>query len=390
VRICTDIDFGGDCKNIGLGRCEYRPNQQLLSLPFCRDALFRYPSMSSVGIPNDSLSSLKIPPGVVVVLYNDENFKGDNLELRGDSKDLRSLSWNDRASSMIVQTSDETKRQQEAQMFQSVVSRVVTAEQAAAAPKTCDTCCPAPPNPLKMPPASCSDVAVDLDSISNMLAALSSLLRRQHVSDLCKVSGSISDIVSAGTNSVIPNVDIAKNAEDLKNAVDSLLKQSKARVAFEISAQTAAAINAHLEAEKAKVDALKKKQDEDERKLRDDMAALSKAQEEQKVRDAQVAKDLAARAALLQKVCLVCCCEEPRSLYYRRKMTRLNSRPRSWLAKQRKPVCSKRLSLSRPKKSSSKLKRSRKRRHWQLRRPKMMRTSKPRKKLLLIKKLLKL
>lgn len=262
--------------------------------------------MNAAGIPANSLSSLKIPSGVVVLLYDQSDFKGNVAEFKNDIKDLRGASWNDRASSMIIQSADDRRREQEAQIFQSVVQKVVTAEKAAAVPKTCDTCCPPIPNPLIMPPASCSDVSVDLKSISNTLATLSRLIRSQHLSDLCKVAGSIkanTGLISLfQKNSVVPNSDIAQQADNLKDYVDSLLKQSKARVEFDASAQTAAAIKAKLDEEKAKVDALKKKQEADEKKLRDDMAALAKAQAEQKIKDEKAKKDAADKAAAAKKV----------------------------------------------------------------------------------------
>ena len=192
--------------------------------------------------------------------------------------------------------------------FDSVLSNIVTAvntAKSAAAPKTCDTCCPPAPNPLIMPPASCSDVAVDLKSISNTLNTLTRIIRSQHLSDLCKVAGSIKSsdgISSLGKTSVVPNGDIAQKADDLKSFVDSLLEQSNARVAFDASAQSAAAVKAKLDEERAKVDALQKKQDDIEKKLKDDMAALAKAQAEQKIKDEQAKKDAADRAARDQKV----------------------------------------------------------------------------------------
>jgi membrane-associated HD superfamily phosphohydrolase len=263
--------------------------------------------MNFVGIPNDSISSIKIPSGAVVVLYEHDDFQGSQIEFKNDVKNLVDFSWNDRASSIVVQSGDDRKRQEETQIFRSVLNKVVTAEKAAAAPKTCDTCCPPVPNPLIMPPASCSDVAVDLKSISNTLDTLTRLIRSQHLSDLCKVAGSIkpSDGITSlrvGPASVVPNRDIAQKADDLKSFVDSLLQQSNARVAFDASAQSAAAIKAKLDEEKAKVDALQKKQDEIEKKMRDDMAALAKAQAEQKLKDEQAKKDAADRAARAQKV----------------------------------------------------------------------------------------
>jgi hypothetical protein len=258
--------------------------------------------MSAVGVPNDSISSIKMPAGVIVLMYEHDDFKGKEAEFKVDMKDLRAVDWNDRASSIVVLSADDRRRQQEAQIFQSVVKKVVTAENAAAAPRTCDTCCAPAPNPLIMPPASCSDVAVDLSSISNTLATLTRLIRSQHLANLCKVSGSIKRDAGLDQQSVLPNRDIAQRAEELQRAVDSLLQQSKARVTFDASAQSAAAITTKVEAEKAKVDALKKQQEADEKKLRDNMAALAKAEAEQKKRDDKAKKDKADQAALAQKV----------------------------------------------------------------------------------------
>jgi hypothetical protein len=184
----------------------------------------------------------------------------------------------------------------------SIVSSVVTPQKVGAAPKTCDTCCPPVPNPLIMPPASCGDVAVDLASISNTLATLAKLIQSQHLADLCKVSGSIKAQTGVDRNSVLPNRDIAQKASELQGIVNSLLQQSKARIAFDASAQSAAAISAKVEAEKAKVDNLKKQQEAAEQKLRDSMAALAKAEAEQKIKDAKAKKEQADKAALAQKV----------------------------------------------------------------------------------------
>jgi hypothetical protein len=156
-----------------------------------------------------------------------------------------------------------------------------------------------------MPPASCGDVAVDLSSISNTLATLTKLIRNQHLSDLCKVSGSIKGNSGLDQKTVVPNRDIAQKAEELQSIVASLLQQSNARIAFDASAQSAAAIKAKVDEEKAKVDALKRQQDADEKKLQDNMAALAKAQAEQKIKDAKAQKDAADKAALAKKVWFV-------------------------------------------------------------------------------------
>jgi len=280
VTLCTDINFGGTCKVAGPGR---------------------YPNFAAVGLPNDSLSSLKVPEGTVVTMYKDEGFRGDSMTVTGDQRTMVPSGWNDIASSLVIENRNAQKKEEEAKILQSVVSKVVTA---ATPTKTggCNTCCPPVPNPLLMPPASCSDVAVDLTTISNTLATLAQLIRSQHLANLCKVSGSIQTNVRSGKDTVTPTGDIATSADALKVIVDNLLKQSKARVDYDLSAQSAAALAEKLAAEKAKVDALKKQQEAAEKKLKEDMAALAKAAAEQKKKDDDAKKAAADKAAKDKKV----------------------------------------------------------------------------------------
>ena len=260
----------------------------------------RYTNFAAVGLPNDSLSSLKVPAGTVVTLYKDDGFRGDSMTLTGDTSTLVPSGWNDIASSLVIEDRNAQKKEEEAKILQSVVSKVVTADTST---KTCNTCCPPVPNPLLMPPASCSDVAVDLTTISNTLATLTQLIRSQHLANLCKVSGSIQSNKATGKDTVTPTVDIANSADALKVIVDNLLQQSKARVDYDASAQSAAALAEKLAAEKAKVDALKKQQEADEKKLKDDMAALAKAAAEQKKKDDDAKQAAADKAAKDKKVC---------------------------------------------------------------------------------------
>lgn len=51
---------------------------------------------------NDQISSIRIPPGRTVVLYQDWHFGGATLTLTGDVPDLRVYGWNDWASSMRI------------------------------------------------------------------------------------------------------------------------------------------------------------------------------------------------------------------------------------------------------------------------------------------------
>lgn len=61
-----------------------------------------YSSMSALGFPDNALSSLQVPAGYRVVLYENENFTGKNYTVT-DSKSKFYLSgWNDKVSSIAV------------------------------------------------------------------------------------------------------------------------------------------------------------------------------------------------------------------------------------------------------------------------------------------------
>jgi hypothetical protein len=51
---------------------------------------------------NDQISSIHIPPGRTVILYQDWHFGGATLTLTGDIPDLRAYNWNDWASSIQI------------------------------------------------------------------------------------------------------------------------------------------------------------------------------------------------------------------------------------------------------------------------------------------------
>ena len=67
-----------------------------------------YASMDKIKFKNDSLSSLKIPAGMKVVLYEDNYFKGESVTLFKDVSCLNSIqmkgfkNWNDKTSSLKV------------------------------------------------------------------------------------------------------------------------------------------------------------------------------------------------------------------------------------------------------------------------------------------------
>jgi len=51
---------------------------------------------------NDRISSVHIPPGKTVMLFQDWHFGGATLTLTGDVADLRDFGWNDFASSIQI------------------------------------------------------------------------------------------------------------------------------------------------------------------------------------------------------------------------------------------------------------------------------------------------
>lgn len=79
VVIYENTDYDGKMKVLGVG--EYNINE--------------------LGIPNDTLSSLKVDPGFQITLYEHENFKGKTAIYTKDSPDVGK--FNDKTSSIIVE-----------------------------------------------------------------------------------------------------------------------------------------------------------------------------------------------------------------------------------------------------------------------------------------------
>jgi hypothetical protein len=108
VELCKDVNFGGDCilltqsssfindsqvGNDAVSSAKVQATATAQCSPgagqacFCTDANFlgqcvtkpvgNYPTADALGIPNDSLSSVKLGPGVQVELCNDVNYGGD-------------------------------------------------------------------------------------------------------------------------------------------------------------------------------------------------------------------------------------------------------------------------------------------------------------------------
>ena len=61
-----------------------------------------YPMIAALGFPDRSLSSIKIPSGYRVVLYDQPNLRGASYTLTSSRMGLNLIGWNDRASSISI------------------------------------------------------------------------------------------------------------------------------------------------------------------------------------------------------------------------------------------------------------------------------------------------
>ncbi|MDF2514893.1 MAG: hypothetical protein K0R59_189 [Sphingobacterium sp.] len=57
----------------------------------------------SLGVSNDQLSSVRIPAGYRVTLYENDNFTGNSISLNGNTIDLSTLKFNDQTSSIVIE-----------------------------------------------------------------------------------------------------------------------------------------------------------------------------------------------------------------------------------------------------------------------------------------------
>lgn len=65
-----------------------------------------YPFVGNFGIANDSISSIRSPPGLRVTLYEHDNFQGRAAAIVGDIPCLTNINFNDGASSIKVEIDD--------------------------------------------------------------------------------------------------------------------------------------------------------------------------------------------------------------------------------------------------------------------------------------------
>jgi hypothetical protein len=87
VVFFQDVNFGGQA-----------------SLPLAKGS-YTLSQLQAMGIPNDWASSVRIPPGTSVTLFQDDNFSGASWTLTSDTPDFRSLkpNANDEMSSCRIQ-----------------------------------------------------------------------------------------------------------------------------------------------------------------------------------------------------------------------------------------------------------------------------------------------
>lgn len=87
VGVYTDWNYGGKGASLAPGR-------------------YNLSDLTARGIPNDSISSLKIPAGYKVTLYADANFTGASTVLTSDAVNLDYIKWNDKVSSLVIEGQD--------------------------------------------------------------------------------------------------------------------------------------------------------------------------------------------------------------------------------------------------------------------------------------------
>lgn len=80
VTLFTDCPFSGTSVSLGVG--DYNMNQ--------------------IGLPNNSISSLRVPSGLQLTLFDHNNFEGASVAISSDHSCLTDNGWNDRASSLRV------------------------------------------------------------------------------------------------------------------------------------------------------------------------------------------------------------------------------------------------------------------------------------------------
>jgi hypothetical protein len=81
AKFFVDCDYQGQSVVLGVGRY----------------------NQSQMGLPTKSLSSLQVPQGFSVTLYDQVNFKGLSITFNSNQRCLIDQGWNDRTSSLVVE-----------------------------------------------------------------------------------------------------------------------------------------------------------------------------------------------------------------------------------------------------------------------------------------------
>lgn len=100
--------YGGNGGNGGYGNNNYNDQRVIIY----SDGDYRgqsvsllpgtYSSMSSLGFPDKALSSLRVPSGYRVIIYDRENFEGKSYTITQDKPGFYLSGWNDKTSSVKV------------------------------------------------------------------------------------------------------------------------------------------------------------------------------------------------------------------------------------------------------------------------------------------------
>lgn len=67
---------------------------------------YNYQQLKDLGLRNDTLSSVRMPPGLKAVIWNSGDFKGEHYEIIADNSNLKSIGFNDKTSSIEVKARD--------------------------------------------------------------------------------------------------------------------------------------------------------------------------------------------------------------------------------------------------------------------------------------------
>src|SRR4051794_31530328 len=95
ISLYRHANYKGDREGERIDLSEGRYSSDILFWP-------GWPGGDSHMAWNDTVSSIKVPPGMTVDLFSDATWKGDRLTITKDIPNLSDLKFNDRTSSLIV------------------------------------------------------------------------------------------------------------------------------------------------------------------------------------------------------------------------------------------------------------------------------------------------